>query len=450
MGAVAPGHHEAVGLDLLEQPQGLQVRDDPRPCLVAVQPPIGGGHQLRGGGTGDALGVGRHDPGGIGRPVPPGPVLEGRALDPGVHREDVDEAVLGHLPQGGGVPVPQPHLVVVEVVGRGDLDHPGAELRVHVLVGDDGDVTAGQGELDVLADQVSVALVAGVNGHRRVPQHRLGAGGGDREVPRPVHERIAHVPHGALLLLGYHLEVGDGRVQHRVPVDEPLATVEQPLLVELDEDLRHRPREALVHGEALGFPVERGTHAPQLPGDGPARLGAPLPDPREEGLAPQVVAGAARGVQLTLHHHLGGDPRVVGARLPEGRVPLHPVVAHERVHDGVLERVAHVQRPGHVGRRDHDAVGGAVTPGREMAAGLPGLVPALLDRVGVVGLVHGVPVQGPRRVRLISSSSTSGSTMSRCCFTRERISLRSRASASERVSSMMTSTSLVSRFSRSS
>jgi hypothetical protein len=34
-------------------------------------------------------------------------------------------------------------------------------------------------------------------------------------------------------------------------------------------------------------------------------------------LAAEVVAGLALGVELALHHHLGGDAGVVGARLPQ-------------------------------------------------------------------------------------------------------------------------------------
>jgi hypothetical protein len=46
--------------------------------------------------------------------------------------------------------------------------------------------------------------------------------------------------------------------------------------------------------------------------------------------------------------------------LPQGVVPRHAVIAGEGVHQGVLESVAHVQRAGDVGRRQHDAVGGSV------------------------------------------------------------------------------------------
>ena len=77
----------------------------------------------------------------------------------------------------------------------------------------------------------------------------------------------------------------------------------------------------------------------------------------EEFLAPEIVARNAFCIQLALHHDLGGDAGVVGARLPQGVLALHAVVADQGIHQGVLEGVAHVQRAGDVGRRQHDAVG---------------------------------------------------------------------------------------------
>jgi hypothetical protein len=69
------------------------------------------------------------------------------------------------------------------------------------------------------------------------------------------------------------------------------------------------------------------------------------------------VAGNALGVELAFDDDLRGDAGVVGARLPQ-RVPAaHAVVAGERVHDRLVEAVAHVQRAGDVGRRQQDAEG---------------------------------------------------------------------------------------------
>ena len=60
------------------------------------------------------------------------------------------------------------------------------------------------------------------------------------------------------------------------------------------------------------------------------------------------------GGQLALHHHLGGDAGVVGPGQPQRRRPAHALEADQDVLKRVVERMADVQRPGHVRRRDDD------------------------------------------------------------------------------------------------
>jgi hypothetical protein len=90
---------------------------------------------------------------------------------------------------------------------------------------------------------------------------------------------------------------------------------------------------------------------------------------------------------------LGGDAGVVGARLPQRVVAAHAVVARQRIHDRLVEAVAHVQGAGDVRRRQQDAeiVGpGGVESGGEIAARLPDRVPAPLDvgRFEALGEFH--------------------------------------------------------------
>ena len=370
--AVAPGHRHPVRLGAREQAPRREVLDDLRPRLEAVQPPV---------------------------------AFRRVVVDPRIPGEDVDPLQA----------VAFAHLVVVEVVGGGDLDAPGAELRVDHLVGDDGNAALGERKLDHGADEAAVAVVVGVDRDRGVAEHRLRARGRDLHVAAAVAQRIAHVPQRPVLLLGDDLQVRHRGLQHGVPVDEALAAVDQALLVEADEGLPHRRGETLVHGEAFVGPVDGRSHPPHLAGDGAARVLLPAPDAIHEGAPPERLARQAFGVDLALDHHLGGDARVIGARLPQRGASVHPVVADQRVHDRVLERVAHVQRAGHVGRRNHDAVRLAGGGGDEMSLPLPAFVPALLYLVGVVGLVHGLfrdayaarirgcgirgSVRGPRRVR---------------------------------------------------
>ena len=94
--------------------------------------------------------------------------------------------------------------------------------------------------------------------------------------------------------------------------------------------------------------------------------------------------------QLPLDHHLGGDAGVVGADLPEHVLAAHALEPAEHVLQRVVERMAHMQRAGDVGRRNDDAIGlglGALGPsGPEGARLFPFRVDAALDFGGLVCL----------------------------------------------------------------
>jgi hypothetical protein len=88
--------------------------------------------------------------------------------------------------------------------------------------------------------------------------------------------------------------------------------------------------------------------------------------------------------ELLLDHDLRGDPRVIGAHLPQRVVAAHPVIADEQVHQRLLERVAHVQAAGDVRRRKLDAIRrrARLHRGLEVPSRFPERVPLRLDGVG--------------------------------------------------------------------
>ena len=106
--------------------------------------------------------------------------------------------------------------------------------------------------------------------------------------------------------------------------------------------------------------------------DGAAGFALPVPDLVDEQLAAEVFLGLAVDGELLLHHALGGDARVVHAGQPQHLVALHALAPGQRVHQRVVERVAHVQAAGHVRRRQHDRI-------RRLAAGRVGLEVAGVD-----------------------------------------------------------------------
>ena len=120
----------------------------------------------------------------------------------------------------------------------------------------------------------------------------------------------------------------------------------------------------LVHREVAAVqsfgigktPICGVAQAPHLSRDGRTRFVFPFPHALVECFSSQIVARLSFGLQLALNHNLRRDARVIGADDPVGVVPAHAVIANERIHQCLLERVAHVQGPGHIGRRQLDAV----------------------------------------------------------------------------------------------
>ncbi len=284
--------------------------------------------------------------------------------------------------------VAQTGLVVVGVVRGGDLDAAGAELGIDEdRVGEDRDAAAGEGEFDLLADEVLVAGVVGVDGDGGVAEHGFGAGGGDVEGLIRAGDGVLDGPEVALDFFVVDLVVGDGGAELGVPVDEALASENLAGLEEVEEGAADGLRADVVEGEAGAGPVARAAHELELAEDAGFVLVFPGPDAFDEGVSAEVVAVLLFFLEdAALDDSLGGDAGVVGAGHPEGVVTLHPSPAGEDVLKGVVERVAEVEGAGDVGRGDDDGEGGLFTfgMGGEVAAIEPESVPPALGFVRVV------------------------------------------------------------------
>ena len=189
----------------------------------------------------------------------------------------------------------QTDFVVVAVVGRGDLQRAGAEFPLHMVIKDHGNRPAGERQGDADGVQMLVAFVLGMDGHGGVAQHGFRPGGGHHHRARAVGIGVADVVELAVGRVMLDLVVGQRRMAARAPVDDVIAFVDQPFLVQADKDLAYCLGQPLVHGEPLPVPVAGGTHPLQLIDDGAALFFLPGPDPLDEFLPAEVVAGQFLG-----------------------------------------------------------------------------------------------------------------------------------------------------------
>jgi hypothetical protein len=87
--------------------------------------------------------------------------------------------------------------------------------------------------------------------------------------------------------------------------------------------------------------------------DGVAGFLLPLPDPFDEFFSPELGTADTLLGETPLDHVLSRDAGMVRPWHPENPVSIHPFIATENVLKRIIERVTHMQRAGHVRRRNH-------------------------------------------------------------------------------------------------
>ncbi len=275
-------------------------------------------------------------------------------------------------------------------MARRYLQRARAEGHVYVLIGDDGNLAVEHGHQGHAADERSVALVVGMDGHGCIAQDRLRPRRGHGQ-EAAAGDGVVEVVELALLDAVLDLQVRDGRLQAGRPVDQVLILIDQPQAVETDERLAHGGREAFVEREALALPVARRAQPAQLAGDVATVLLFPLPGAAQELVAADLQPGRALVAQHPFHLELGGDAGVIGSGNPQRGPTLHPRAADHQVFQGDEHGVAHVEFAGDVGRGDGDdeRLGvGRARFGLEPAVVFPPLVESFFRAVEVVGLGH--------------------------------------------------------------
>lgn len=275
-----------------------------------------------------------------------------------------------------------PDFEVLGIVRRSDLEHAGAELRIDGCVGDDRHPALRQRNSDSAPQQVAIALVLGMDCHRHVGKDRLRThrcnGEESRAVLQLIPQHVEPFGDGAV----DDLLVGERRLQCRGPIDDALAPVDEPFVVEADEDLADSIGGALIHGEERAAPIAGDPQGAHLLQDDAAVALLPLPDPLEEGIAPECLPAQALGSKLLFDLDLGGDAGVVNAGEPAHLVAQHAMPADVDVLQRDVEHVPEMQHPRYIRRRHQDAVGRAPGEGtRPEELGIqPCRIPSALHR----------------------------------------------------------------------
>ena len=241
---------------------------------------------------------------------------------------------------------------------RGDLQHAGTKLNIDVVIRHDRQVRLilhRQRSHCVLADQLAVARILRVHRNGRVSRDGLRSGGGNLQPGiRLFHHLYLEIKELAVLLFHDDLLIRECGQRFRTPIHHALTAIDETLLVQIHKHALHASRVFLIHRKAQTRPVTTRAELFQLLDDDAAVLLFPFPDVLEQLLATEIIA-MPHGTfldQLTLHHALRGNARVIRARQPQHFLAVHARFAGEDILNGVIEHVPHVQHAGDVGRRD--------------------------------------------------------------------------------------------------
>ncbi len=283
------------------------------------------------------------------------------------------------------------HGVVVGVVSWGDLHEARTETGIDVEIGEDGDIAIDDRKLHRGADELVLVVVLRTDRNTRVSEHGLGTRGGNDDVILTVDgfgERVAQMPQMPILFLVLGLIVGDGGGAVRAPIHDALTAIDKVVVVPIAEHLADRLRVVGVHGEMRIGEVDGAAHALDLLDDVSAVFMCPVPAGIDERIAADLAARDALGGELLVNLRLRGDAGMVGAQNPAGRNAAHAVHAHERVLNGVVHGVTHVQHTRDVRRRNGDRAVSHTRVATVIIAGKPLIEHTLLAGLWVVGFRH--------------------------------------------------------------
>ena len=228
-------------------------------------------------------------------------------------------------------------------MGRRDLEAACAEFNIHIEISDDGNFPIHNRENDFLFEVSLVSFVFWVDGDRSIAHHGLRPCGGHDQVTIAIFEGVFEMVEFSHNLLMLYFQIGEGGLASWTPVDDIVAPVNQPLLIESDENLFDCFRETFVHRKAFPTPIAGGSQFLQLADDRPPGLFLPFPNPLDKLLPAQEMTVQALLHELPLHHILSSNPCVIRSGHPEGSIILHPLISYQDILQGIVEGVSNVE-----------------------------------------------------------------------------------------------------------
>ena len=120
---------------------------------------------------------------------------------------------------------------VVRVMAWRDFYAAGSKLLVYVRVSNNRNLPTYQRQDQVLTHNVAVTVIFRMDSNRKVAQHRLRSGRGDGNKLVAILHRILDMPYVAMHILVFNLRIGDRRSTGRTPVDDSIASINQPFLI---------------------------------------------------------------------------------------------------------------------------------------------------------------------------------------------------------------------------
>ncbi len=150
--------------------------------------------------------------------------------------------------------------IVIRIMRGCDLYNAGAELNVHIIIGNNRNLSVHDRQNQRFADDILIAVIIWIYGNRRIAEHGLRPCGGKLNIAAAIFKRITQMPEMACLILVLHFRVRNRGFAVRAPVYHSFALIDQTFIVEIYKDFLNGFGTAFVHRETFPVPITGRAH----------------------------------------------------------------------------------------------------------------------------------------------------------------------------------------------